>query len=82
MHSLLAYTIHTALGGRDRQHILFNRPLQLLYPLDICEAVMLKVTSEDRSVSCHDGPTSDPVNQSGVSISEKPKKSLCVQLPR
>ena len=34
----------------------------------------LKVMSEDKSVSCHDGPISDPVDESDVSTSEEHKR--------
>ena len=39
---------------------------------------------KDRSVSCHDGPISDPVDKSDVSTIEEPERrsALCVQLPR
>ena len=61
-------------ASRDRQYILLKRPLQLLYPLEIREAEMLKVMSEDTSVFCHDGPISDPVDESDVSTSEEPER--------
>lgn len=47
-------------ASRDRQHTLLKRPLQLLYPLEICEPETPQLPSEAECEPSPDQPASDP----------------------
>ena len=50
-------------ASRDCQHVLLRKPLQLLYPLEIHEAEMLEIGSEDAPASVPDVRISAPVEE-------------------
>ena len=59
---------------RDRQHILLRRPLQLLYPLEICGTEPLEPGSGDMPASTSDDLTSSPVEEDNVPALKEPER--------
>ena len=61
-------------ASRDRQHVYLRRPIQLLYPLEICETEVLGTDSGDSPASSPDAPVSAPVEECDAPTLKEPEK--------
>ena len=61
-------------ASRDHQHVLLRRPLQLLYPLEICEADIPEPSSGAAPASSLDVHISDPVGRSDAPTDKEPER--------
>ena len=73
----------TALATRDRQHVVLRRPLQLLYPLEIHEAVTPEAGSEGAPASISDICISAPVEECDAPTPKEPERChMCATAKR